>query len=345
MSTSVLNQTDRRREALEPLVASGELSPLQVEHVMRALDEWRPVEAGEPAAGVPAAAARPWLPRLAEVGAYLGAALLASGAMLIIGQNWRAIGWSGQVILLAGLAVAFAVAGVAVSVFGVREYGGVRARAVMRRLASTLFVLGTASVGGLVLRLFVPERGDMTDARVGWMLVTAGAVCALLLIGVRRVAPSALDEIALLGAVIATTAGVLVLVVNPDVNPALAMVPLFVLGLAWAFLAMLTQALTVPTLGVCLGLLVSLYACAGAGDQTVAEVLLAVLAVIAFTVYVLRTSWPWVVAALVSAVAFTVVVVGNAMNMAVALLFAGVVLLVLAAAAFAVQRHRSRTAQ
>jgi hypothetical protein len=107
----------------------------------------------------------------------------------------------------------------------------------------------------------------------------------------------------------------------------------------------LTRAFTVPMLGVCLGLLVSLYSCAATGDQTVAEVLLAVLAVVAFTVYVIRNSWPWVVAALIAAVAFTVVVVGNAMNMAVALLFAGVVLLVLAGAAFAVQRRRHHVAR
>jgi hypothetical protein len=321
-------------KALRPLVASGELTTAQAEAVVRALAERQVGAAAQGAVSERSG----WLARVGEIAAYLGAALLVSGMVSIVGQHWTDLGRSGQIWLLAVIAALLGMAGLAVTGFRGSRPSDDEAE-VLRRLSSTLLVLSTAAVAGLLARVFVPAVGDFDQTRGGWMLITIAVVCGLLLVGVRLSAPSALDEVGLLGVVLAFTAGVLLVVGFTDQGDYVT-APILVVGLGWAFIATSTRALTVPTLGLTLGLAAALWASLVGDGDAANKLMTATLALVCFATYLVRPAWPWLAVALIAAVAFTLMVVSPVASPAVTLIVAGVVLLVLAATAFALQRRR-----
>ena len=323
--------------ALHHLVGSGELTEVQAHRVHEAFV----AEATVPAAA-PRATHRPaggWAGRLIEVGAYLGAALVAAGGTLVVGQQWEELGHNGQLAVLAAVTLAFGVAGVTVIAVARGRGGGpsLADDAVLRRLASTLLTLSAAASAGLVIRAYLPDTGDASDARVGWMFLTAGVVAGLVLVAARLTAPSALAEVGLYGAVLAALGGIMMLV-GPSDSPTMAIVAFFCVGAGYAAVALLTRLLTVPTLGMVLGLGTALFA-AFVGEMTTSRVLLAVLAVGCFAAYLVRPLWPLVTAAMLAAVGFSFMLVGDTFGPAVAMLVSGLLLLVLAAGALLLRRR------
>ena len=326
---------------LEHLVESGELTARQAQAVHAA---YAAESCGVPASPVTSAQPRhpsPWANRLIEVGAYLGAALVAAGGAIVVGQRWQEIGQAGQLWLLAALAVVFGAAGATAVVVGGRrpdEHG----QAVARRLASTLLTLCASAVAGLVIRAFIPDFGrDISESTAGWMLLTAAAVAGAVLILTRVVAPSALGELALFGTLLAAGFGAVLVAGVPD-DPTVPVLVFFSLGAGYAVVALTTRLLTVPTLGVVLGLVTAL--AAAAGETATNRILLAVLALGCFGAYLMRPRWPLVMAAMLAAVALTFSLVGDALGSAVAFLASGLLLLGLAAAALIRQQHRTRMA-
>jgi hypothetical protein len=342
LETQPQNDMHTLDAALHKLVETGELSDAQA---LRVHDTYA-VESATPAGTAPAAAApRPssWTRRLVEVGAYLGAALVAAGGAIIVGQQWDELGRGGQLVLLAALTAVFGAAGAAAAWVDHRREEPEADRAVLRRLASTLLTLAAAATAGFVAIAYLPAAGagDPTDARLGWMFLTIAAATGSVLVVTRLVAPSALAEIGLYGAVLAAPTGLLFFVNLPESSdlPALVAVLFAVVGVAYAAVASTTRALTAPTLGTVLGLATALIA--AIGDSPTSRVLLAVLAVGCFAAYLARPRWPFVAAAMLAAVILTFVVVGDAFNPAVAMLVAGVALLALAAGTLLLQRRRS----
>jgi hypothetical protein len=326
--------------ALRQLVEAGELTPVQAQRVHDTYNvESATVEGTTPAPPGPSG----WARRLIEVGAYLGAALVAAGGAIIVGQQWQDLGRSGQLVLLAALTVAFGAAGAVVAWADHRRDEPDADRAVLRRLASTLLTLAAAATAGFVAVAYLPAAGEgsPSDARAGWMFLTIAAATGAVLVVTRLGAPSALAEIGLYGAVLAVPTGLLFFVNLPDSRdvPPLAAVLFAAVGVGYAAVASTTRVLTVPVLGTVLGLGTALIA--AGGDSTTSRVLLAVLAVGCFAAYLARPRWPFVATAMLAAVILTFVVVGDAFNPAVAMLVAGMALLALTAGALLLQRRRS----
>ena len=321
---------------LHHLVDAGEITDAQAHRVHDAFLAERAVPEGAapPIAGRGAG----WTGRLIEVGAYLGAALVAAGGVLVVGQQWEQLGLSGQLAVLGAVAVAFAVAGSVVVVVGRTRRAQVGDPDVLRRLASTLLTLSAAASAGFVARAFLPDTGDIAESRAGWMLLTMAAVAGLILVAARLTAPSALAEIGLYGTVLAAAAGVMFLA-GPLDSPTPAIVAFFGIGVGYTALSLLTRWLTVPTLATVLGLATALFA--SLGDTTTSRVLLAVLAVGCFAAYLARPHWPLVTTALLAAVAFSFSIVGDTFGPAVAMLVSGLLLLVLTTAALLLRRRRT----
>ncbi|MFZ0324547.1 MAG: hypothetical protein WAN48_10490 [Actinomycetes bacterium] len=326
--------------ALERLVGSGDLTDVQAHRVHDAFA----AEVVTPAAAEAVLTPRPssLASRLIEVGAYLGAALVAAGGALVVGQRWDELGHSGQVVLLAVLALVFGAVGLVVVAVD-RRRPLAEDHAVIRRLASTMFTLTAVAAAGLVLRLYLPDRGGVDDTRLGWMFLTIAVVSGAILVGARFLAPSALAEIGLYGTVLAVPLGLMFVFNLPDSDwmAQAGMVTFFAVGAAWAAMATWTKVLTVPMLGTVLGLGTALFA--SLGGTTTSKVLLAVLAVGSFAVYLVQPRWPWVTAAMLAAIFFTFAIVGDAFGGPVAMLVAGLLLLVLAALALMLQRRRHTT--
>jgi hypothetical protein len=209
--------------------------------------------------------------------------------------------------------------------------------AVLRRLASTLLTLSAAASAGLVIRAYLPDTGEASDTRVGWMFLTAGLVAGLILLAARLIAPSAVAEVGLYGALLGALGGTMMLV-GPTNDPTAAIVAFFCIGVGYASASVLSRLLTVPTLGLVLGLGTALFASL-VGEETTSRVLLAVLAVGCFATYLARPLWPLVTAAMVSAVGFSFLLVGDTFGPAVAMLVSGLVLLALAAGALLLRRR------
>jgi hypothetical protein len=312
--------------ALAHLVDSGELTAVQAQHVQESLVAELAAPARVSPGGSPRRQPAPWAARLIEVGAYLGAALVAAGGALVIGQHWRQLGHSGQLWLTAALVVAFAVSGGVIAALRHRRLPDAE-DASWRRLASTLLTLAAAAAAGFAVVWFVPERGDMSDDRVGAMLLSMGVAAGVITLVTRFVATSALAEIALYASVLISAAGVTLLVGPPNTaTPVL--IGFFAIGVAWAALALLTGALSVPILAAALGLATAFVM--SVGDSTTSKVLAGCLAVGGLVSYLAMPRWPLITAAILAVVVLTFELVGGAFGSAMAFLVAGVLLLVLA---------------
>lgn len=167
--------------ALERLVAAGVISGEQRGAVLRAVDAEEYAER--------ASAGRV----IAEIVAYLGAALVAAGVALFLGRAWSDVAQTGRVVLL--LVVAGCAAGGAVVLAGGCD-GVFRrvpiASAGRTRLAAVLLVLAAGAVCGAVATAFGDGGGESAEiaASIAGLLV---AVLGYLLV------PSVLGMVAMGG--------------------------------------------------------------------------------------------------------------------------------------------------
>jgi hypothetical protein len=311
---------DQLLTALQRLQADGRWSQQQAAALLDELDR--------STASVPAAPARAPQPqlgnRLAEAAGYVGAVLIGAAGAVLAGQHWAELGHGGRVAILLGVTLVLAATGIAVAL--VRPGGAAALRqpahAVRRRLASTALTISAATAAGAV--------GNLV-AEHDFLLGTGTAV--LVLAVTQWLAPSAVSETAGLAAVALLAGAVLEEAGAPD--------PVFLgtlvaVGLAWAALAW-TPVLTVPTLGLALGLGLALYWAAVAAfygtqpEEGLGIVVLVVLVAAGLAGYVRTGRWPLAAAA---AVALTVLVfrlTSDSLGAPVALLLTGLLLLGLGA--------------
>ncbi len=146
--------------ALERLVASGVISGEQRAAVLRAVDEQ------ERARRAPAGRIA------AEIVAYVGAALVAAGLALFLGQAWNEVAQSGRVVLLAVVA-GCAIGGAVVLAGGCR---GVFRRVPIAgagrvRLAAVLLVLAAGAMAGAVAAAFDEHGAAARPAVLAGLLV------------------------------------------------------------------------------------------------------------------------------------------------------------------------------
>jgi hypothetical protein len=307
---------DQLITVLDRLQADGRWSQLQSVALLQELDR---STGTPPAAPVPSPQA-PLGNRLAEAAGYAGAVLVGAAGAVLAGQHWHELGRSGRVALLLGVTLVLAATGIAVAL--VRPGGAAAlqrpAHAVRRRLASTALTIAAATAAGTV--------GNLVT---GHAFVLGTGTAVVVLAATQRLAPSAVSETAGLAAIALLAGAVLEATDAPD---AVFLVILVAVGLAWAALSW-TPALTVPTLGLTLGLALALYwGAVGAFYGTQPEeglgiVVLVLLAAGGLAGFVRTGRWPLAAAA---AVALTVLVfrlTSDSLGAPVALLLTGLLLL------------------
>jgi hypothetical protein len=271
----------------------------------------------------PAAAASRRAPlgnRLAEAAAYAGAVLIGAAGAVIVGQHWENLGRPGRVAVLAGITLVLA--GVGVAVAGVRPGGPAVLRrpryAVRRRLASTSLTIAAATAAGAVGNLF-PD-GSFLPAAVTAVLVMAGA---------QWLAPSAVSEAGGLVSVGLLAGAALD---QGNASTPVVLVTVTAVGLAWAALSW-TPVLTVPTLGLALGLTVALWA-GGVGafygtqpEEGIGIAVLVLLSAGGLAGYVRTGRWPLAAAAVVALALLVFRLTNDSLGAPVALLLTGLLLL------------------
>jgi hypothetical protein len=234
--------------------------------------------------------------------------------------------------VLAGITLVLA--GVGIAVATVRLGGPALLRrpehAVRRRLASTALTIAAATAAGTVGNL-VP----------GSSFVPAAGTAVLVMALAQWLAPSAVSEAGGLVSVV-LLAGAIVEEANaPD---PIFLLTVTVVGLAWAALSW-TPLLTVPTLGLALGLSVALWGGgvgANYGTQPEDAIGIAVLVLLAaggLAGYVRTGRWPLAAAAVVALALLVFRLTNDSLGAPVALLLTGLVLL--AAGALLLVRRRS----
>jgi hypothetical protein len=307
---------DQLTAVLGRLEADGRWSPQQSRTLLEELDRSTTRAAGPPVRSPQV----PLANRLAEAAGYAGAVLVGAAGAVLAGQHWHELGRSGRVAVL--LAFTLVLAGTGIAVALVRPGGAAAlrepAQAVRRRLASTALTIAAATAAGTV--------GNLVTNHV-FLLATGTAV--LVLAGTEWLAPSAVSETAGLAAVALLAAAVL--------EETGALDPVFLgtlvaVGVGWAALAW-TPVLTVPTLGLTLGLGLALYWGAVAAfygtqpEEALGIAVLVLLAAAGLAGYVRTSRWPLAAAA---AVALTVLVfrlTTDSLGAPVALLLTGLLLL------------------
>lgn len=324
-------------QVLQGLVQDGTLTEAQAHAVLSALAPDRPAPQAAAAASRPP---RRWGSRLAEIGGYLGAALVAAAAAIVVGQQWDAIGQGGQLALMSALVLVFGGSAlILIRLHGATWALGSATDSVWRRLSSTLLTLAAGALAVAVLvAMLPPETESGTDDAVGRSLVVA-AVGAIVVLGVARwMAPSAFADVALFVATIALVGGFWLDVEPSGLGPVA--ISFCLLGVGWALASTWASLASVPTLGAAIGLAFGVFSTTIGGDSATMNPLLGVMVLVGIGVYAMRPTWPYLAAAMVSTVGLTISLFGAALGPAFALLAAGVVLMVFAGGILYLQRRR-----
>lgn len=347
LTESVVGHGPRKQEArrgpallrspFDRLVDAGTLTEVQAKAVILAID----AEQGEGRATIRARSGLAG--RIAEIGAYLGAALVTAACVVVVAQQWADMPYGTRVAVMTGTTVTLLVAAVAVIVL---TRGGswdeLRNGATLRRLCGTLFVVGALASFGTALVVLLSGEAQASEERTSVAIVVAGLTASLVLVVARWRADTPLVELGLFGASMAVTAGAMQLWLTDQ--PAAIQWTLLAVGLAWALIGTFTGLLRYVTLVTSLGLALALLSSATVTDDSWSQRLaLGTLILVTLTVYLTRPRWPYITTAATAAVVLTVTWVGEAIGAAIALLAAGVVVLVLAGGALiAHNRRRSR---
>ena len=315
--TTVTFSRDQVLRALDRMQVDGRWTP---EHAAALLDELDRSTSELPPPGPAPETPVSLGNRLAEAAGYAGAVLIGAAGAVLAGQHWEGLGRSGRVAVFAGVTVVLAAVGLAVAFLG---SGGVTAirrpgQAVRRRLASTALTIAAATGAGAVGLLASDNE----------LLLAAGAA-VLVLVGTQWVAPSAVSETIGLGALALFAGAVLE---ETEAPPTAALVTMAAVGLAWAVLSW-AGVFTVPTLGMALGLGLTLYAgglSAFAGGQPEEGTGIAVLCLLVaggLAAYVRGGRWPLAAAATLALGLLVLQLTSDSLGAPVALLLTGLVLL------------------
>lgn len=344
--------------ALDDLVAAGSITAAQRSEVMAAvatrgragaLPPAAEATVSAPTAGVatpPEAPARPAAfainrhvlrDALIEVGAYVGASLIAASAIVLVAQNWSNLTEPAQVaVLVAASVISLAIALVAATRFG----GGRQAlmtasQAPRRRLVGVLFAAGALAAAGAIA-VVAPEDS-------WWMAVAASVGLVIMVVGY-RIAPSWITELAMFVASFILLQTILQ-PLRPDVYDYVGTetsgpppeveafdrwttLALVALGLLWAGIISprLVSRMPVLVAGLLLAMMSSLGLVEGS-SHPFGLALAAALCALGFWRYLREGLWPWLVLAIAELTWFVFNLVGGANRPALAFLIAGIVLL------------------
>lgn len=236
------------------------------------------------------------MPKLVEVVAYLGGALVIAAGFLFLLQSWDDLGDVGQVGFLAAVALVLAVAG-AVTL-------GSRAQAatndVRRRLSGTLLTgsaLASAFAVGVAIEVFTDQRFD----ELYWPALAGGLVVAVISAVGYRFSSTAVGLVGMLGGAV-TVAIQLADAVDGDESlwVGLAFFTVAVIWLVLTELGLFDQQTIARTFGVAVALFGAQVATFSGDRDWVGYLLTALVAAVGVWLYLVRLDWPYLAVAVLA---------------------------------------------
>jgi hypothetical protein len=290
----------------------------------------------------PATQRAPGTPRLVEVVAYLGAALVLAAGFLFVLRSWDDLGDVGQVSFLLAVALVLAIAGAAAA-----PRAGTREGDLRRRLSGTLLTgsaLAAGTAAGVALAVFSDRRYDDVHwpSVVGGVVVVAGSALAY------RVSSTTVGLVGMVGGLLDVGMGLgSGLAPSGDDEAVGVGIAVFSIGVVWVLLTELgvfDQLTIARTLGVTVATF-GAQVMSFTDDRSWIGYLMSLVVVgVGVWLYLTRLDWPYLAAAVV---AVTLVVpeavsdwTDNSLGAVGGVLLAGVTLL---AASFAAYRLRQET--
>ena len=279
--------TDRVVEALE---AEGLLAPADDER-SRAVVE-RALAADEAVA-----ARRPEMPKLVEVVAYFGGALVLASGFLFMLQTWDDLGDVGQVSFLAAVALVLGIAG-AVTARGQGLAGG----AIRRRLGGTLLTASSLA-GGFAVGVAVEVFTDLDFDDVYWPVIAGGLAVAAGSALAYRLASTAVGLVGILGGVVAAGSDAAASLASAQYESLGVGSAFFAIGAGWLFateLGVFDQRTIARTLGLALTVFGGQAASFNEGYSWIGYLMMVVIAAGGVWLYLTRLDWPFLAAAVIS---------------------------------------------
>ena len=287
------------------------------------------------------------LPKLVEVVAYLGGALVLAAGALFLFQEWGNLGFGTRVVLLAVVAVVLGVAGVLTA--RERGVGGADQRFDVRRRLAGSMLTGAALAVAFLVGYVLEEWLNPGYRDVYWPAVVGASVGVVVAAPAYRLASTAVGLVGLLAGIL-TAVGTLVSGSDLVGSEGDAFgVAFFVVGVLW-LVATESGLFREPTIARALGVGVALFgAQVPAIDGTHAwlgYLLTVAVAVLGIAVYLPRNAWPYLAGAVVAVTLVVPEAVADwtegSLGATGGVLVAGITLLV---ASFAGYRLRAETTE
>lgn len=242
------------------------------------------------------------LPRLVEVVAYLGGALVLAAGSLFLVEQWGSLGFGARTALIAVVAIALAAAGGAI----VRAGGPVDVRDqghdVRRRLGGTLLVGAAVAAGFLAGHTLEHYTEQGAFPSVHWPTVLGALVVVACAAIAYRLAPTAVALLAVLVGAVTADMGV---VEGVDFGSDGDVIGLSLLAIAVVWLV-ITEAgvfheLTIArAFGVALALIGAQVPVLDGTHSWLGYLLTAAVVVVGIMVYLARTAWPYLAVAVLA---------------------------------------------
>jgi competence protein ComGC len=328
---------------LAKLVQDGTITPDQAAAVREAL--------------LPTTTGKPRRSRLlAEVGMYLGAALVALGLIVYVGSQWGSLGHWTKCVLLVGTALVFVVISIVIVSASPATWRTLQLpdSEATRRLISVLLTLAVAAFAVGIGT--VAPRGNADCVGLGCLFAVrshyfmpyflVSLLAFALYAGVRMIAPTPFSEFAWFGSALIAVAFACATWVE---SGWVATLIVTIVGLAWAVLGLLTNATHNRELATALGLLtasIGVVVMANFGGFIYWLPAMAFIAVmVAF--YISTAKWQFLGAAAISTVGGAIVYVTKEVSDSVTgfvlvVIVAGLLLVSLGALAFIITQSRHR---
>lgn len=285
------------------------------------------------------------LPRLVEVVAYVGGALVLAAGALFLAQEWGGLGYLTRVTMLAVVMIVLGLAGV-VSARGATGNASLRepTNDSRRRLAGTLLT-GAALTAAFLAGLVADHHVHVNLQEIYWPVVAGGAVGVVVCAVGYRLAPTALGVLGMLGGLVTV---VLDLVSGVD-DYWLLGVALFFTGVLWLGLAeagVFRESTVARAAGVATALLGAQMPVMEATHPWVGYLLTLIVVIVGLGVYLRTTAWPYLAGAVAAVTLVVPEMVSDwtegSLGAIGAVLVTGVTLLI---ASFAGYRLRAETAE
>lgn len=232
------------------------------------------------------------MPRIVEVVAYLGGALVLAAGWLFVMQQWNDLGEGARTAALVVVAVALGIAG-----FATVRSGPVGESAARRRLGGTLLA-GAAVAAGFAAAQVLLMAGDYPYGDVQWPAIIGGVVACGVAALVHPLARTAVGLVVMLGGAV-TAAAALMQDRSSDEGLWLG-IALFLVAALWLVVTeagAFAQPSVARGLGSALALFGAQFAVLAGEDAWPGYLLTLLVVVVGVLLYLARLDWPYLAAA------------------------------------------------